>query len=106
MASSPCFLDEEVLVLQEFQESTEVDKEEVQPEEEEEVEEEEEEVTRQTAISQQSPLTSQKQDTKVSITRPISLLAHPSHPFHQSLGSPVPQCESAVVRLTFVLLCF
>lgn len=81
-------------MLQEFQERTEVDKEEMQQEEE----EEEEEATRQTVISQQSPLTSQKQDTKVSITcltcatiffcltRPISLLRHLSLSVSQLLS--------------------
>lgn len=61
---SPCLLlVEEVLVLEkEVQERLEVDKEEVQEEEE------EKEETGETVISQQSPPTPQKQDTKVTST--------------------------------------
>lgn len=60
---SPCLLVEEVLVLEkEVQERLEVDKEEVQEKEE------EKEETGETVISQQSPPTPQKQDTKVTST--------------------------------------
>ncbi|XP_039982855.1 band 4.1-like protein 3a isoform X2 [Xiphias gladius] len=62
--------DEEVLVVEEeMQEVMEVDKEELkQQQEEEEEEEDEEEKTRVTEISQQSPPTPQKQDTKTELT--------------------------------------
>nr|XP_046227107.1 band 4.1-like protein 3a isoform X2 [Scatophagus argus] len=57
---------EEVLVLEEeVQQRVEVDEEEMQKDEE---EQEEKEGTRETVVSQQSPLTPQKQDTKTDLT--------------------------------------